>query len=48
MKAAQTPGGTASFPSLQALRARWDGALGSLTKLVAALPVAEGLELDGL
>ena len=29
-------------PSLQALKARWDGALGSLSWWGAALPMAEG------
>jgi len=42
------PGEAVGAPSLEALRARLDGALGSLSCWVVALPKAVGLELDGL
>ena len=35
-------------PSLEVPKARLDGALGSLSWWVVSLPVAKGLELDGL
>ena len=35
-------------PSLEVSKARLDGALGSLSWWVAALPTATGLERDGL
>lgn len=35
-------------PSLQVLKTRLEGFLGSLTQWLTALPIAEGLELDDL
>jgi len=35
-------------PSLEAFKARLHGALGCLTGWVETLPMAEGLELDGV
>ena len=42
------PRGGVDVPSLETSKARLDGALGSLSWWVAALPMAGGLDLVGL
>jgi len=42
------PRGAVGVSSLEVPKARLDGALGSLSWWVVSLPMAKGLELDGL
>lgn len=44
----ELPRGDLGAPTLEALRARIDGALGSLTQWEVFLPAVEGLELGEL